>query len=306
MSRAFTPRAIETLRQTIEVITDEELSCLEPQTDLMANLFNRIPALILAKLYGIAREDALKLRRWTDDILIFLVGSLDPDYGPAQALKGVEEMYAYFADIIEQRRKQPEDDLVSRVLEAAKDSASSMEEVLAQIVFILVAGYTTSADQLCIGLLHLLEHPHQHQALKADLTLVKPAIEEMLRFDSAGSFSHRVLNEDVQIHGVTMKQGDLVYLMRAAANRDPAKFENPDCFDILRKPNDHLAFGRGEHFCMGAALFRLEAEVVFTSLFKRFPELSLIAQKPAVWRTNNLQFRGLKSLPIDLGKGATQ
>ncbi|WP_256874127.1 cytochrome P450 [Pseudomonas umsongensis] len=306
LSRAFTPRAIETLRQTIEVITDEELSCLERQTDLMANLFNRVPALILAKLYGIAREDALKLRRWTDDILIFLVGSLDPDYGPAQALKGVEEMYAYFADIIEQRRKQPEDDLVSRVLEAAKESGSSIEEVLAQIVFILVAGYTTSADQLCIGLLHLLEHPHQHQALKADLTLVKPAIEEMLRFDSAGSFSHRVLNEDVQIHGVTMKQGELVYLMRAAANRDPAKFENPDHFDIQRKPNDHLAFGRGEHFCMGTALFRLEAEVVFTSLFKRFPELSLNAQKPAVWRTNNLQFRGLKSLPIDLGKGAAQ
>jgi len=306
LSRAFTPRAIETLRQTIQVITDKELSCLEQQTDLMANLFNRVPALILAQLYGIAREDALKLRRWTDDILIFLVGSLDPDYGPAQALKGVEEMYAYFADIIEQRRIQPEDDLVSRVLEAAKESGSSIEEVLAQIVFILVAGYTTSADQLCIGLLHLLEHPHQHQALKADLTLVKPAIEEMLRFDSAGSFSHRVLNEDVQIHGVTMKQGELVYLMRAAANRDPAKFENPDHFDIQRKPNDHLAFGRGEHFCMGTALFRLEAEVVFTSLFKRFPELSLNAQKPAVWRTNNLQFRGLQSLPVDLGKGAAQ
>nr|WP_180206299.1 cytochrome P450 [Pseudomonas sp. SbOxS1]NYU06527.1 cytochrome P450 [Pseudomonas sp. SbOxS1] len=306
LNRAFTPRAIETLRQTIEVITDEELSCLEQQSDLMANLFNRVPALILAKLYGIAREDALKLRRWTDDILIFLVGSLDPDHGPAQALKGVEEMYAYFADVIAQRRQQPRDDLVSRVLEAGKDSASSNEDVLAQIVFILVAGYTTSADQLCLGLLHLLEHPQQHQALLANLSLVKPAIEEMLRYDSAGSFSHRVLNEDVEIHGVTMKQGQLVYLMRAAANRDPAKFEHPDHFDIHRKHNDHLAFGRGEHFCMGTALFRLEAEVVFTSLFKRFPTLHLITDKPAIWRTNNLQFRGLKSLPIDLGKGAAK
>ena len=123
LSKAFTPRAIESLRQTIQAITDEQLSRLEPQTDLMANLFNRVPALILAKLYGIAPEDALKLRRWTDDILIFLVGSLDSDYGPAQALKGVEEMYAYFADVIEQRRKQPEDDLVSRVLESSQDSA---------------------------------------------------------------------------------------------------------------------------------------------------------------------------------------
>lgn len=306
LGKAFTPRTIESLRVTVQEITDGELSRLAPQTDVMANLFNRVPALILAKLYGIPREDALKLRRWTDDILIFLVGNLDADYGPEQALKGVEEMYGYFAEVIEQRRKQPEDDLVSRVLEASTDGDSSTDQVLAQIVFILVAGYTTSADQLCIGLLHLLEHPGQCEALKADLSLVKPAIEEMLRFDSAGSFSHRVLKEDVSIDGVTMKHGDLVYLMRAAANRDPAKFPEPDRFDIRREHNDHLAFGRGEHFCMGTALFRLEAEVVFTSLFKRFPELKLIADKPAVWRTNNLQFRGLKSLPIDLGKGAAQ
>jgi cytochrome P450 len=306
LGKAFTPRTLEALRPTIQAITDGELSRLEQQTDLMTNLFNRVPALILAHLYGISHDDALKLRRWTDDILIFLVGSLDPDYGPEQALKGVEEMYAYFADIIEQRRKRPQDDLVSRVLEACSDSDSSTDQVLAQIVFILVAGYTTSADQLCIGLLHLLEHPDQHQALKADLNLVKPAIEEMLRFDSAGSFSHRVLKADITIGDVTMKEGDLVYLMRASANRDPAKFPDPNHFDIQRKPNDHLAFGRGEHFCMGTALFRLEAEIVFTSLFQRFPELSLIKDKPAIWRTNNLQFRGLKTLPIDLGKGVEQ
>ncbi|MGF6513734.1 cytochrome P450/alkylation response protein AidB-like acyl-CoA dehydrogenase [Pseudomonas sp. BT76 TE3572] len=306
LGKAFTPRSIESLRQSIQDITDEALSRLEPQTDLMANLFNRVPALVLAKLYGIPPEDALKLRHWTDDILIFLVGNLDPDYGPAQALKGVEEMYAYFADVIGQRRQQPEDDLVSRVLEASLENASSNDEVLAQIVFILVAGYTTSADQLCIGLLHLLEHPEQLEALKADPLRVKPAIEEMLRFDSAGSFSHRVLNEDVTIGDITMKKGDLVYLMRASANRDPDKFKKPDSFDINRKNNDHLAFGRGEHFCMGTALFRIEAEVVFTSLFKRFPTLSLIAGKPAIWRTNNLQFRGLKELPIDLGKGVEQ
>ncbi|MCS3838943.1 cytochrome P450 PksS [Pseudomonas sp. JAI111] len=306
LGKAFNPRVIESLRQDIEQITEGELDALEPQADLMDKLFNRVPALILAYLYGIPREDALKLRRWTDDILIFLVGSLDPDKGPEQALKGVEEMYAYFADVIEQRRKHPADDLVSRVLEACKGGDSSIGQVLAQIVFILVAAYTTSADQLCIGLLHLLEHPEQHQALVANPDRIKAAIEEMLRFDSAGSFSHRVLKEDVTIDGVTMKQGDLVYLMRGSANRDPAKFPDPDRFDIERKHNDHLAFGRGEHFCMGTALFRLEAEVVFTALFKRFPDLRLIADNPAIWRTNNLQFRGLKSLPIDLGQGVEQ
>lgn len=306
LGKAFTPRTIESLRPIIEDITQGELSRLERQTDLMANLFNRVPALILAHLYGIPREDALKLRRWTDDILIFLVGSLDPDYGPEQALKGVEEMYAYFAEVIEQRRKQPQDDLVSRVLEASIESDSSTDQVLAQIVFILVAGYTTSADQLCIGLLHLLEHPEQFAALTADLDLIKQAIEEMLRFDSAGSFSHRVLKEDVTINGVTMSKGQLVYLMRGSANRDPAKFPEPDQFDIRRMPNDHLAFGRGKHFCMGTVLFKLEAEIVFTLLLTRFPGLSLMADKPAIWRENNLQFRGLKSLPIDLGQGVEQ
>lgn len=301
LGKAFTPRNIEALRQIIQEITDRELSALETQTDLMANLLNRIPALILAYLYGIPRDDALKLRRWTDYIVIFLVGS--PDVGPVQALEGIEEMYAYFADIIEQRRKQPEDDLVSRVLEACAESDSSTDEVLAQIVFILVAGYTTSADQLCIGLLHLLQHPEQLSDLLENPELIKGAIEEMLRFDSAGSFSHRVLTEDVTIDDVTMNQGDLVYLMRASANRDAEKFPDPDRFDIRRKPNHHLAFGVGPHFCMGTALFRLEAEVVFTSLFKRFPELKLIEDKPATWRDNSLQFRGLKTLPIDLGKG---
>ncbi|WP_426234249.1 cytochrome P450 [Pseudomonas sp. TWP3-2] len=306
LGKAFTPRVIESLHQTIQAITDKEIAKLKGRTDLMARLLNRVPALILAKFYGIPLKDALKLRNWTDDILIFLVGSLDPDYGPEQALKGVEEMYAYFAEVIARRRKCPKDDLVSHVLEASAGSNSSTDQVLAQIVFILVAGYTTSADQLCIGLLHLLEHPEQVAALLADPDLIKPAIEEMLRFDSAGSFSHRVLKEDVAMHGVTMRRGELVYLMRGSANRDRLKFPDPDRFDIRRSHNAHFAFGLGGHFCMGTALFRLEAKIVFTSLFKRFPQLSLIAQKPPEWRTNNLQFRGLKSLPIDLGQGVAQ
>lgn len=303
LGKAFTPRSIESLRKIIQQITDRELCGLQGQIDLKSNLFDRIPALILAELYGIDRDDALKLRRWTKDIVMFLGGSHDPDYGPGQALVGIEEMYAYFTDLVERRRKQPGDDLVSRVLESSLENSSSNDQVLAQIVFILVAGYTTSADQLCLGMLHLLEHPEQCAAIKANPALVTQGVEEMLRFDAAGSLSHRVLTEDVMIEGVTMKKGDLVYLIRASANRDPAKFPNPDTFDIHRVDHDHLAFGRGHHFCMGTALFRLEAEIVFTSLFKRFPELNLVADKPAIWRDSNLQFRGLKELPINLGKG---
>ncbi|MHB2248046.1 cytochrome P450 [Pseudomonas fitomaticsae] len=303
LGNAFTPRSIESLRKIIQDITDRELSRLHGQTDLKTALFDRIPALILASLYGLEDDEALKLRRWTRDIVMFLGGSQDADQGPDQALEGVKEMYAFFAELIEQRRRQPRDDLVSRVLESGRNSAASLDEVLAQIVFILVAGYTTSADQLCLGLLHLLKHPQQLEALLADPTLIGSFIEEMLRFDPAGSLSHRVLMEDVTIDNVTMKKGDLVYLIRASANRDPEQFPAPDKFDIHRARNEHLTFGKGEHFCMGTSLFRLEAEIVFISLLKRFPDLHLIARRPATWRNSNLQFRGLETLPVDLGTG---
>ena len=300
LGRALTPRSIEALRGDIQAIVDELLSQLSSEAELMTELFNLVPARILAKLYGIPQKDALRLRRWTDDILVFLVGSLDPAYGPREALQGLEEMYEYFGDLIDQRRQVPRDDLVSRVIAAGDANATSKLDLLAQLAFVLLAGNTTSADMLGIGLLHLLLNPDQLHALLADLSLMASAIEEMLRIDPAGQFSHRVLMEDIELRGHSLRKGDLVFLMRAAANRDPEHFLEPNRFDIRRQKNDHLAFGRGEHFCMGSALFRLEANIVFTSLLARFPTLRLIDERPPVWRANNLQFRGLKTIHVEL------
>lgn len=298
LGKAFTPRSIEALRADIEAITDEILSALGPTPELMSKVFNQVPARVLAMLYGIPKKDALKLRRWTDVILMFLVGNFEAD-GQPRALQGLEEMYGYFGKLIDRRQKSPRDDLVSRVIAAAGPSASK-DDLLAQVVFVLVAGYTTSADMLGIGLWYLLRNPEQLNALLADPSLTKSAVEEMLRIDPSGQFSHRVLTEDVQLRGQTLRKGDLVYLMRAAANRDPEQFADPDRFDIQRKKNKHLAFGFGVHFCLGPALFRLEAEVVYSQLLQRFPGMRLSDKKPPVWRTNNLQFRGLKTLHIDL------
>lgn len=299
LGRAFTPRSIDALRADIQAITDGLVSRLGPTPELMSQLFNQVPALVLAKLYGIPKKDALKLRRWTDVILMFLVGNLDTATRPEKTLEGLEEMYAYFGALIDRRRRSPHDDLVSRVI-AAAGSEATQDELLAQIVFVLVAGYTTSADMLGIGLWYLLNNPDQLRALSADMTLLKPAIEEMLRIDPSGQFSHRVLTQDVTLGGQTLRKGQLVYLVRAAANRDPEHFPDPDRFDIRRAKNDHLAFGRGVHFCLGPALFRIEAECVFSSLLGRFPNLRFIDKKPPVWRTNNLQFRGLKSIYVEL------
>ncbi|UHH33107.1 cytochrome P450 [Pseudomonas veronii] len=299
LGRAFTPRSIEALRADIQAVTDELLATMGPSAELMSRLFNQVPARVLAMLYGIPKKDALKLRRWTDVILMFLVGNLDPANTPGAAAQGLEEMYAYFGNLIERRRQAPRDDLVSRVIAAAGPDTST-DDLLAQVAFVLVAGYTTSADMLGIGLWYLLTNPAQLNALLADGSLMKPAIEEMLRIDPSGQFSHRVVTQDIELRGQTLRKGDLVYLIRAAANRDPEHFADPDRFNIQRAKNDHLAFGRGVHFCLGPALFRLEAEVVFSSLLKRFPNLRLLEKKPPVWRTSNLQFRGLKTLHVEL------
>ncbi|MEJ5282491.1 cytochrome P450 [Pseudomonas sp. MYb541] len=300
LGRAFTPQTIEALRTDIERIVDDLLEGLDPKPELMEQLFNQIPARILANLYGIPAEDALKLRQWTDAMIFFMVGSPDPNYGPEQALLGMEEMYAYFSSLIDAHRRQPRDDLVSRVIAAGDASGMSKDDYLAQLAFVLLAGNTTSADQLGITLFYLLSHPDQLAALKSDPTLIKGAIEEGLRICPAGQLSHRVLTADVELHGQVMRKGCLVYLLRAAANRDPKIFKEPDRYDIRRIKHDHLAFGRGPHFCMGSMLFKLEAEILLTRLLQRFPDISLDKHQPPVWRRNSLQFRGLSQFPVIL------
>lgn len=300
LGKAFTPRAIDALAGDIQRIVDGLLAQLGPKPELMSDLFNKIPALILAHLFGIPAQDALKVRRWTDAIIVFMVGSTDPAFGPPHALQAMEEMYAYFSRLVDERRQAPGQDLVSQVIDAGDQSGMTKEDFLAQLAFILVAATTTSADQLGIILYYLLYNPDALAEIKADMSLLPGAIEEALRLCPAGQLSHRVVTEDVTLHDQTLRKGDLVFLIRAAANRDPRHFSEPDRFDIHRQKQDHLAFGRGPHFCMGTQLFRLEAKIVFSCLLQRFPALSLIDRQPPSWRTNSLQFRGLETLHVEL------
>ena len=300
LGKAFTPRAIDALAHDIELIVDELLAQLSPQPELMTELFNKIPALILAHLFGMSTEDALQIRRWTDAIIVFMVGSTDSAFGPRDALQAMEQMYEQFSELLDERRLAPGNDLVSQVIAAGDKAMMSQEDQLAQLAFIVVAATTTSADQLGIILFYLLGNPDALAALKANPNLLPNAIEEALRICPAGQLSHRVVTEDITLHGQTMRKGDLVYLIRAAANRDPRHFSDPDRFDIHRQKHDHLAFGRGPHFCMGTLLFKLEAKIVFSRLLQRFPDLRMLDDQPPVWRTNSLQFRGLSHIHVVL------
>lgn len=302
LGKAFTPRAIDALAGDIERIVDDLLAQLSPQPELMTELFDKIPALILAHIFGIAAQDALKIRRWTDAIIVFMVGSTDPAFGPREALQAMEQMYEQFSLLVDERRLSAlaGNDLVSQVIAAGDKALMSKDDVLAQLAFVVVAATTTSADQLGIIMFYLLSNPEALAELKTHPGLIPNAIEEALRICPAGQLSHRVLTEDVTLHGQTMHKGDLVYLIRAAANRDPRHFSDPDRFDIHRQKRDHLAFGRGPHFCMGTLLFKLEAKVVFSRLLQRFPHVRLIRSQPPAWRTNSLQFRGLSHIHVAL------
>ena len=305
LGKAFTPRAVDALAGDIEHIVDNLLAQLGPQPELMSELFNKVPALILAQMFGIAAEDALKIRHWTDAIIVFMVGSTDPAFGPREALQAMEQMYAYFSELVEARRLAPGDDLVSHVIASGDQAAMSKEDLLAQLAFVLVAATTTSADQLGIILFYLLTEPGTLAELRADPTLIPNAIEEALRICPAGQLSHRVATEDITLHEQTIRTGDVVFLVRAAANRDPRHFSDPDRFDLHRPKQDHLAFGRGPHFCMGTMLFKLEAKIVFTRLLERFADICLLEGAPPTWRTNSLQFRGLSQIPVRLAPPAT-
>lgn len=305
LGKTFSPSSIEALGGAIRKIVDNQLKQLSPRPEMMVELFNKIPALILAHLFRIPARDALKIRGWTDAIIVCMVGSTDPAYGPTQALQAIEEMYAYFSRLIGQRRLAPGSDLVSHVIAAAEASGMSEEDGLAQLAFVLVAATTTSADQLGIILFYLLDKPGRWTAVREHPdALLDAAIEETLRSCPAGQLSHRVLTEDVALHGKTMRQGDLVFLVRAAANRDPAHFPRPDHFILNRTKQDHLAFGRGPHFCMGRLLFKLEANILFSALLQRFPHMHLIKGQPPRWRDNSLQFRGLSRIQVDLAPAA--
>jgi len=300
LGKAFTPRSIDALADDIGLIVDDLLAQLSPQPELVTQLFNKVPALILARLFGIAAQDAPTVRHWTDAIIVFMVGSTDPAFGPREALLAMEEMYAHFSRLVDERRQSPGNDLVSQVIAAGDEARMTKDDVLAQLAFIVVAATTTSADQLGIILFYLLSNPETLAELQSNPSLLPDAIEEALRICPAGQLSHRVVTEEVTLHGQTMRKGDLVYLIRAAANRDPRHFSDPDRFDIHRRKQDHLAFGRGPHFCMGTLLFKLEARIVFSRLLQRFPRLRLgDGQRPA-WRTNSLQFRGLSHIRVVL------
>lgn len=297
VQQAFTAKTVTSMRPRIEGLVADLVAGLkeQPEADLMSAFANPLPAVVLAELLGIPVEEQDLYRQWTLEFIEAVdpvSHSMDSEAGLAAKAR-IEE---YLGDIIERRRADPRDDLISRMAQAeAEGERLSARELLEMSVLLTVAGLETTANLIGNGMNALLDFPAQADRLRADPSLIGSAVEELLRFDGPIQMSGRVATEEIEIGGVTLHEGQMVAVMGAAANRDPAVFTDPSKLDITRTPNQHLGFGRGIHFCLGAALARLEATVAILALVQTFPSMS---RAGAPTRRVNLHVRGFETLPV--------
>lgn len=304
MNAGFRPAALQALAPQIQAVADRLLDQIvknsatgSAQFDFMHDFARPLPALVIAEMLGINPADRTEFVAWSDDIADF-IGSPTPTMEIARrAQASLVAMNGYFRGLLPQRRQRPGDDLISQLIVAeANGGIVTTKELLAQCCTLLFAGHETTRNLLGNGMLALLQHPQQWQALLESPSLLPSALRELLRFDSPVQYTGRRLKVNIDLHGQPMKKGDLVIPLIGAANRDPAKFTAPDVLDIHRNQGAHLSFGFGPHVCIGAALTYLEAEIAMRSIMRRLPELHLAGDGHS-WG-NNAVYRSLSALPL--------
>ncbi|HTT76641.1 MAG TPA: cytochrome P450 [Candidatus Binataceae bacterium] len=300
VSKAFTPKRVRELEARIREITGELLLNLAEQAefDAMAALANPLPVIVIAELLGVSAADHAQFKQWSND----LISSFGQDAGAEPSPAGLaarEALHGYLADAIEMRRANPANDLISALVSARDESdALSESELLAFVVLLLLAGNETTTNLIGNGLLALCRYPDQQQRLRENRELVPKAVEEMLRYDPPVQMTVRIPTVAVNVGGTEIPSGSLAFILLAAANRDPAKFPHPELFDIGREPNEHVAFGEGIHFCLGAPLARLEGAIAIESILKKFPRLQLAKPDARLEYRGSMALRGLSKLPL--------
>jgi cytochrome P450 len=304
-SRAFTPRSVEGMQPRIEAIADELLSAFDPSgpVDLMESYANQLPVMVIAEMLGAKVKNRRQFKRWSDDFLLLISGSGRP---PAQiALRSSVSMYflqRFLRRLIRERRANPSGNILDNLI-AAEEGGDVLteQELVSNTTLLLIAGHVTTTNLIGSGLLSLLQNPEQMELLRERPELMPFAVEEFLRFESPLQFTARVAGEDLEVNGHPVESGRMVVLGLGIANRDPEQFPHPDELDITREPNRHLAFAGGAHFCLGAALARMEGQIAIQAVLRRFPGMRL-SEGPVVWgKTGTL--RGLERLTVWLRDG---
>ncbi|HLZ68970.1 MAG TPA: cytochrome P450 [Dehalococcoidia bacterium] len=300
VNKGFTPRAIGELESHVRRIVTRILDGVQGKgaCDFVTEVSSILPLAVICDMMGVPEPDWPKMFEWTNMTL----GSEDPEYQPEGAdsqetsLQARMSMFQYFADMAAQRHAERKDDLLGTLVEGDIDGEKLTDEEILYFCFLLiVAGNETTRNATTGGLLALFDHPNQRERLQKDLSLLPTAIEEILRWTSPVTHMSRVAAQDAEVGGQLIRSGEKLTMWYPSANRDEAVFPNPNTFDITRSPNEHIAFGIGEHFCLGASLARLELRVMFEELLQRLPEIQP-AGPPERLRSNFIG--GIKHLPV--------
>lgn len=298
VTKGLTAKRVEALKPHIQAIADMLLDAVQGsrEFDIIQTLAHPLPAQVICEMIGVPLGDSSTLSEWTEAIQLALAPVARPAQMPA-ANKAADEFMSYVRTLVAQRRKFPGDDLVSALV-SAEESGQRLteEELVATILFMFSAGHSTTRDLVGGGLIALMSNRKQWERLTVDPSLLPGAVEECLRYMPSITLTFRRALRDTVLAGTSIPAGDVVLVSLLAANRDPRRFPNPDVFDIGRQDNEHLTFGGGVYYCLGATLARAEAQIIFSTLIKRYPDLHLSEQK-IEWR-DAVSFRGPKALRI--------
>lgn len=298
VSRAFTPRRVERMRPEVAAMTDDLLDAMGPAGDLVGSLAFPLPANVISAMVGVPVEDRDWLRPLVADLTVGIEPTAqDHEIEAAEAASG--ELWEYLKELIARRRAEPHDDLLSALVEASDGEDKLTEtEVLTNTLLIYAAGFETTTHLIGNIVRNLVAHPDQHERLRRDRSLIPSAVEEVLRFDPPVQIDGRYVHSDIEVGGQRIPAGQSVLTLLGAANRDPDLCDDPETFDVGRADTQLLSFGSGIHYCLGAALARLEGQVVLDRLLERWDRWEITAE-PA-WRPR-ITLRGVQSLQVAFG-----
>ena len=305
-NKVFTPTAVENLRPNIEAIVALLLDGMAAKeargeaVDYIADFAYPLPATVIMDMLGVPRADLRDVKVWSDDIALFIGTAQVAGNKYLRAEQGARAMAGYFRGLVEARTAAPADDMISRlVLARDANDALSTDEIVGTCILLLFAGHETTTNLIGNGFLYCMRFRPQWERLVTDPSLAPSAVEEWLRYDGPSGALARVATADVEMHGRAIRAGQRVFAFMNAANRDPEAFADAESFDLARNPNPHLTFGHGIHFCLGAPLARLEAQIAAICLAERFPAIRATIDMPD-WH-DSLILRGVKALPVALG-----
>ena len=277
LNKAFTPAMVQKLKPEIEATAESMLDEVEKHgsMELMHEFAFPLPISVIGQMLGVPMTDRAKLKHCSNN-LVGVVGGQRQLMKLARAGKAIAELRAYLAPLIEERRKNPQDDLMSVMVQSEESNKRlSPDEIANNCVLLLVAGHETTVNLIGNAVLCLLQHPEQMELLRSQPDLIEPAIKEVLRFESPVQLAPRLAGKDLELNGKSLKKGEMLFLLLGSANRDKDQFENADVFDITRTKNRNMSFGEGIHYCIGASLAEVEAQIAVTAVLRRFPKLRL-------------------------------